>query len=83
MPSLNSSFLLGPLTRPPTFHQTARGMPVTSFDLQVGVLGAGRLLLAWVRGLAYRDALGWLVLLLGMGVLVSAIAKRTRPRWRR
>ncbi len=49
----------------------------------VGVLGAGSLLLAWGRGLAYRDALGWLVLLLVMGVLLSVLAKRTLPRWRR
>ena len=51
--------------------------------LLVGVLGGGTLLLAWVRGLAYGDALGWLVLLLVTGVLVSALAKRTIPRWRR
>ncbi len=37
MPSLNSIFLLGSLTRSPTFHQMARGTPVTSFDLQVEV----------------------------------------------
>ncbi len=35
MPSLNSILLLGPLTRPPAFRQTARGTPVTSFDLQL------------------------------------------------
>ena len=48
-----------------------------------GVLGSGSLLLAWVRGLSYGDALGWLVLLLVTGVLVSALAKRTILRWRR
>jgi hypothetical protein len=51
--------------------------------LLAGVLGGGSLLLAWVRGLAYRDSLGLLVLLLVTGVLVSALAKRTIPRWRR
>ncbi len=49
----------------------------------VSGLGGGSLLLAWVRGLAYRDALGWLVLLLVMGVLVVVLAKRMMPRWRR
>ncbi len=49
----------------------------------VGVLGGGSLLLAWGRGLAYGQALGWLVLLLVTGVLVSALAKRTVPWWRR
>ena len=51
--------------------------------LVAGVLGSGSLLLAWVRGLSYGDALGWLVLLLVTGVLVSALAKRTILRWRR
>ncbi len=48
--------------------------------LLAGVLGGGSLLLAWIRGLAYRDALGWLVLLLGTGVLVVALVKRAMPR---
>ncbi len=51
--------------------------------LLAGVLGGGSLLLAWVRGFACRDALGWLVLLLVASVLVSALAKRMIPRWRR
>ncbi len=33
--------------------------------------------------IAYTDAIGWLVLLLVMGVGVTALAKRTLPRWRR
>ncbi len=37
MPALNTLFLVGTLTRPPTFHQAARGTPVTSLDLQVVV----------------------------------------------
>ncbi len=49
----------------------------------VSVLAGGSLLLAWARGFAYRDALGWLVLLLVTGVLMLALAKRTLPRWRR
>jgi single-strand DNA-binding protein len=39
MPSLNRAILLGTLTRPPTFRQTARDMPVCTFDLQVDVAG--------------------------------------------
>ena len=39
MPSLNRAILLGTLTRPPTFRQTARGTPVCTFDLQVDVAG--------------------------------------------
>jgi single-stranded DNA-binding protein len=35
MPSLNRILLLGTLTRPPTFHQTAHGTPICTFDLQV------------------------------------------------
>ncbi len=48
--------------------------------LLVGVLGGGSLLLAWGRGLPYGEALGWLVLLLVTGVLVSTLAKWTIPR---
>ncbi len=51
--------------------------------LLVGVLGGGSLLLAWARGLAYGQALGWLVLLLVTGVVVSTLAKWTIPWWRR
>jgi hypothetical protein len=51
--------------------------------LLAGVLGGGSVLLAWVRGVSYGEALGWLVLLLVTGVLVCALAKRTIPRWRR
>jgi single-strand DNA-binding protein len=35
MPSLNRTLLLGTLTRPPTFRQTAHGTPICTFDLQV------------------------------------------------
>jgi len=35
MPSLNRILLLGTLTRPPTFRQTARNTPICTFDLQV------------------------------------------------
>ncbi len=51
--------------------------------LLASVLGGGSLLLAWVRGFSYGEAAGWLVLLLVMGLLVSALAKRMMPRWRR
>ncbi len=49
----------------------------------VGVLGAGSLLLAWVRGFSYGEAVGWLLLLLVTGGLLAALARRTLPRWRR
>ncbi len=49
----------------------------------VGVLGGGSLLLAWVWRFPYGEAVGWLTLSLVTGVLVSALAKRTMPRWRR
>lgn len=51
--------------------------------LLAGVLGSGSLLLAWVRGLSYGEALGWLVLMLVTGVLVSALTRGTILRWRR
>jgi single stranded DNA-binding protein len=35
MPSLNRILLLGTLTRPPTFRQTAHSTPICTFDLQV------------------------------------------------
>ncbi len=50
---------------------------------RVGVLGGGSLLLAWVWRFPYGEAVGWLTLSLVTGVLVSALAKRTMPRWRR
>ncbi len=49
----------------------------------VGVLAAGSLLLAWVWGFSYGEAVGWLVLLLVTGGLLAVLAKRTLPRWRR
>ena len=51
--------------------------------LLAGVMGGGSLLLAWVRGLSYGEALGWLVLMLVTGVLVSALTRGTILRWRR
>ncbi len=51
--------------------------------LLAGVLGGGGLLLAWLRELGYGEALGWLVLLLVTSVLVSALAQRMIPGWRR
>ncbi len=48
-----------------------------------GVLGGGSVLLAWVRGFSYGEALGWLVFMLVTGLLVVALARRTMPRWRR
>jgi primosomal replication protein N len=35
MPSTNRAFLIGTVTRTPTFHQTSRGAPFCTFDLQL------------------------------------------------
>ncbi|HWU37325.1 MAG TPA: hypothetical protein VN203_06700, partial [Candidatus Acidoferrum sp.] len=48
--------------------------------LLAGVLIGGSLLLAWLRGLSYGDALGWLVLLLSGGLLVGVLVRKTFVR---
>ncbi len=49
----------------------------------VSVPAGGSLLLAWAWGFSYGEAVGWLILLLVTGLLMSALAKRMIPRWRR
>ncbi len=44
---LNHTFLLGTVTRTPTFRQTARGTPITTFDLQLDPTERGE---GWILG---------------------------------